>query len=281
MRNLMLSAAIAAFVLPVASCAGEGSKSQQAEAEETASDVRVAAPSAPLDAQSQPEMPAAASSVVKVSYLGATDISANAFLAEQLFGDDGETIAQVTDILIGADGTAQRIVYSTGGIGGIGAKKSAIAFDVVDISMEEPADQTDQSDLVLRLSMTADEMKNAADFNQIGEDDYRLASEILGSTIDLLSTPGEDSDVVVDDLILSIDGDVKHVIVQRSIVGSIAGGDRYAFDYSLLRIEEGDGAGLALDVTEAQFNAADKFEYKRSDAIKEAVETAKNPDDEH
>lgn len=272
MKNLMLSAAIAAVILPVTSCAGEGAKSQQAETQKNAADARVSA-------EAVVEMPAATTSAVKVSYLGATDISAKAFLAEQLFGDNGETIAQVTDILIGADGTAQRIVYNTGGIGGVGVKQSAIAFDMVEVRMDKRADPTTESDLLLRLSMTADQMKNAADFNQIGDDDYRLASEILGSKIDLLSTPGEDDEAVVDDLILSIGGDIKHVIVQHSMIASVAGGDRYAFDFPLLRIEEGDGGGLALDVTEAQFNGANKFEYKRSDAIEEAAETAKDPDD--
>lgn len=279
MKKLMLSAAIAAVILPVASCAGEGAKSQQAETQKNASDARVSAEAAPVAPEAAAEMPAATTSAVNVSYLGATDISAKAFLAEQLFGDNGETIAQVTDILIGADGTAKRVVYSTGGVGGVGAKQSAIAFDMVEITMDKPANPTTESDLLLRLSMTADQMKNAAEFNQRGDDDYRLASEILGSKIDLLSTPGEDDEAVVDDLIVSIDGEIKHVIVQRSMIGSVAGGDRYAFDFPLLRIEEGDGGGLALDVTEAQFNGANKFEYKRSEAIEEAVETAKDPDD--
>jgi hypothetical protein len=224
-------------------------------------------------------MPAATTSTVNVSYLGATDISAKAFLDEEIYGDAGESIARVEDILIGEDGQADRIVYKTGGIGGVGEKTSAIDFEKVKIGRDDPASTTTETALLLRLSMTSDQMKSAADFNQAGEDDYRMASEIMGSKIDLLSTPGENDEAVVDDLILSADGEVKHIIVQRSMVGSIAGGDRYAFDFPLLRTEEGDSGGLALDVTEAQFNGANKFEYKRSDAIDEAVETAKDPDD--
>jgi len=284
MKQLMLSAAVAALVLPVSACAGETTKTQQTETRESAAAARESAKTAPVESASSAEMPAATASntsTANVSYLGVTDISAKAILGEEIYGDDGESIANVADILIGADGSAQRIVYRTGGIGGVGGKKSAIAFDMVNISLDDPANATNDNDPLLRLSMTADQMKNAAEFNQISDDDYRLASEILGAKIDLVSAPGEDSKAVVDDLIMANDGHVKDVIVQRSMVGSVAGGDRYAFDFSLLRVEEGDGDSLALDVTKAKFNSANKFEYKRSDAIEEAVETAKDPDDKY
>lgn len=284
MKHIMLSAAVAALALPVTACADERTKSQQAETQESAAAARESAKTAPAESASSAEMPAATASTASsasVSYPGATDISAKAFLGEEIYGDAGESIAHVADILISADGSAERIVYRTGGIGGVGGKKSAIAFDMVNIGLDDPASATSENDPLLRLSMTADQMKNSADFNQIGDDDYRLASEILGAHIDLVSLPDTNRNAIVDDLILANDGHVKDIIVQRSIVGSVGGGDRYAFDFSLLRIEEGDGAGLALDVTEAQFNAANKFEYKRSDAIEEAVETAKDPDGEY
>ncbi len=281
MKNLMLSAAIAALALPVTACAGESTKSQEAGTQESAAASREPASIDPTGSASSAEMPAATASTessATVSYPGATDISAKAFLGEEIYGDAGESIAHVADILIGADGSAERIVYRTGGIGGVGGKKSAIDFDMVSIGLDDPASSTSENDPLLRLSMTAEQMKKGVDFNQVGDDDYRLASEILGANIDLVSLPEQDSNAVVDDLIMADDGHVKEVIVQRSMVGSVGAGDRYAFDFSLLRIEEGDGAGIALDVTEAQFNSANKFEYKRSDAIKEAIETAKEPD---
>lgn len=284
MKHLMLSAAIAALALPVSACAGESTKSQQAETQKSDAAARDSAKTATVESASSAEMPAATASTessASVSYPGATDISAKAFLGEEIYGDAGQSIAHVADILIGAGGSAERIVYRTGGIGGVGGKKSAIAFDMVSIGLDEPASATSENDPLLRLSMTADQMKNAADFNQIGDDDYRLASEILGANIELVSLPDQDQNAVVDDLIMAHDGHVKDVIVQHSMIGSVGGGDRYAFDFSLLRIEEGDGAGLALDVTEAQFNGANKFEYKRSDAVEEAFETAKDPDDKY
>lgn len=284
MKRLMLSAGVAALVLQVTACAGEKTNSQQAETQESATAARESAKTAPVTSASTAEMPAAIASTASsanVSYPGATDISAKAFLGEEIYGDTGESIAHVADILIGADGSAERIVYRTGGVGGVGGKKSALAFHMVNIGLDDPASATSENDPLLRLSMTADQMKNAADFNQIGDDDYRLASEILGANIDLVSAPDQDRNAVIDDLIIANDGRVKDVIVQRSMVGSVGGGDRYAFDFSLLRIEEGDGTGLALDVTEAQFNGANKFEYKRSDAVEEAVESAKDPDDKY
>ncbi len=276
MKRLMLSAAIAALILPVAACAGEQSKSREKVAEAEAAAEQPAAEPA-----SDTELPAAKAPDVKVSYLGATDISAKALLGEEIYGDKGESVAHVDDILIGNDGSADRVVYVTGGVAGVGGKKSTIEFDTVRISIDDPASAVDVNDPLLRLSLTADQLKAAPDFVQDGADDYRLASELLGATIDLAALPGDNGEAIIDDLIMTKDGRVKDVIVQRSMMGAIGGGDRYAYDFSLLSIEEGDGGGLALNVTEEQLNGANKFEYKRSDAVDEAAETAKDPYDQN
>lgn len=272
MKRLMLSAAIAALILPIAACAGEKTTSG-----DNAAKTNVAAEKSVPST----EMPAAKATNVRVSYLGATDISAKALLGEKIYGDNGESVAQVADILIGGDGSADRIVYATGGVAGVGGKKSTIDFDMVKIAFEDPSTTTDVNDPLLHLSLTADQLKGAAEFVQAGADDYRLASELLGATVDLASLPGDNGDAVIDDLIMAKDGHVKDVIIKRSLIGSLGAGDRYAYDFSLLTVEEGDGASVALNVTEAQLNGANKFEYRKPDAVDEAVETAKNPYDQN
>lgn len=275
MNRLMVSTAIVALILPAAACAGEKTKSDLNADKSTAAAGQPAAEPA-----SSTDMPAAKAPDVRVSYLGATDISAKALLGEEIYGDNGESIAHVADILIDDDGSADRIVYVTGGVAGVGGKKSAIDFDLVKIGSDEPSTTTDVNDPLLRLSLTAEQLKSAADFVQDGADDYRMASELIGATVDLASAPGDNGDAVVDDLIMTRDGHVKDVIVQRAMIGSIGGGDRYAYDFSLLSVEEGDG-GVALNVTQEQLNGANKFEYKRSDAVDEAVETTMDPDDKN
>ncbi len=275
MKRLMLSAAIAALILPVAACAGEKTKSG-----ETVAAAEVAAKEPAAKPASSTDLPAAKAPNVKVSYLGATDISAKAFLGEEIYGDDGASIAHVADILIGDDGAADRVVYVTGGVAGVGGKKSTVEFETVLITIDDASTAADINDPLLRLSLTADQLKAAPDFVQASADDYRLASELLGAIVDLAAVPGDNGDAVIDDLILARDGRVKDVIVQRSMMGAMSGGDRYAYDFSLLSIEEGDG-GVALNVTDEQLNGANKFEYRRSDAIDEAAETVKDPYDQN
>lgn len=279
MKHLLLSAAIAAIALPVIACSREKPNAQQAELQESAAAARVTDQVSPVETETSAEMPSvempkAESPMVNVSYLGATDIGAKAFLGEEIVGDNEEAIAAVEDFLIGADGKVERIVYRTGGVGGLGGKKSAVAFDLVTIGLDASSSATGENDLRVSVSMTADQIEAAPDFEQIGDNDYRLATEILGADVELVALPAPYRSAVVDDLIMDQDGQVNYVVVQRSVIDSAAGGDRFAFAYSLLRLEEGDNAGLALDVSAAQFNSANKFEYKQTDAIEEAMETA-------
>ncbi len=271
MKRLILTAAFAALILPVTACAGEKTASEDNAANTAKTNVAAHKPA------SSTGMPAAKATNARVSYLGATDISAKALIGEKIYGDNEESIAQVADILIGSDGSADRVVYSTGGVAGVGGKKSTVDFDKVKIAFEDRSTATDVNDPLLHLSLTADQLKGATEFVQAGADDYRLASELLGATVDLVALPGDSDDAVIHDLVMATDGHVKDVIIQRSTIGSLGAGDLYAYDFSLLTVEEGDGAGVALNVTEAQLNGANKFEYRKSDAVDEAVETAKEP----
>lgn len=304
MRRLMMSAAIAALALPIAACAGEKTATYDedtttlAEADET-DELDAREPDAlddPLDDDldddgvldddplaSDPTMADAGVATtptgVNVASLGATDISAKELLGEEIYGADGESIAHVDDVLIGANNRIDKIVYVSGGVGGVAGTKSTIPFNAVTIAFEDPSTTVNTNDPQLYLSATDDQMKAAAEFDQQGLNDYRLASEIIGTKIDLAAAAGDDDDAVVHDLIMAKDGAVTDVIVQRSVVGSVGGGDRYAFDYNLLNVAEGDGGELSLNVTEEQLNSANKFEYDREDAMDETSESMEDPDD--
>lgn len=290
MNRLMLYCAVAALATPLSACADRSTEADEiaentapATVEEAEDDTEALADATDgVDVEASQntatEMPAAAAPGAKVAYLGATDVSMKDLIGEQIYGVDGKSIAHVDDVLIGADSRADRIVFVSGGLGGFAGKKGAMEFNNLSLGFKEAATATETNDPLLHLSMTDDQVKNVAEWDQQGLNDYRLASEIIGTKIDLLTVPGGDDDAVVHDLIMSEDGAMKSVIVQRSVVGSVGGGDRYAFDYGLLQVEQGDG-GLALDVTEEQLNSASKFEYTRVDAVDEAAESARDPDD--
>ncbi len=267
MKNLMITAAAAAFFFPLAAC----SKTEAVASRSTT----VAVEPATSDSGATPAVAAAGEDgLAKTAYLGPTDLSAKELLGETIFGMDNptdtteESIAHIDDLLIGADNKVQSIVYVAGGVGGVGGAKSTIPFNAASISLE--TEHNDKNDPVVRVSMTDDQARAATEFDQAGLNDYRLASEIIGSKVDLASTEGDDDDAVVNDLILAKDGSVKDVIIQHSLVGSIGAGDLYAFDFGKLSVEQGDG-GLFLNVTQEEMNNMNKFEYSRKAAIDEAT----------
>lgn len=284
MKTLLISVAAAALILPVTACSKNSAETKAADA---------AVPSALEEGQdgddavvaantTNANLPAVAAAgedgMARTAYLGATDISAKEMIGEKIYGQDNpsdtteESVAHVDDLLIGADNKIKSIVYVAGGLGGVGGTKSTIAFNNVGITFES-GQAMGENDPLVRVSMTDDQARAAKEFDQNGLNDYRLASEIIGSKVNLASTPDDDDDAVINDLIFSKDGTVKTVIIQHSLVGSIGTGELYAFDFGKLGVEQGDG-GLFLNVTEAEMTDANEFEYRPHDAGQEAADDA-------
>jgi hypothetical protein len=85
---------------------------------------------------------------------------ASKFRGTDVLGPENEKIGDVTDLVFDKNGKVEAYVVSVGGFLGIGAKDVALApsaFQVV------PADQNSSYDR-LRLSMTKDQLKQAANF---------------------------------------------------------------------------------------------------------------------
>ena len=64
--------------------------------------------------------------------------------------------------------------------------------------------------------MTDDQLKNGAEFEQAGLNDYRLASELLGAEIELVEA-GDDETAVINDLILTEEGTVSNRITSYNV----------------------------------------------------------------
>ncbi len=86
---------------------------------------------------------------------------ASKFKGTDVIGADDKKIGDVSDILFDKDGKIEAYVVGVGGFLGIGAKDVALApsaFQVV------PGDKSKNESDKLRLSMTKDELKQAANF---------------------------------------------------------------------------------------------------------------------
>ena len=86
---------------------------------------------------------------------------ASQFKGTDVIGSDNEKIGDVSDILFDKDGKITAYVVSVGGFLGMGAKDVALApasFQVV------PGDKSKNESDKLRLTMTKDQLKQAASF---------------------------------------------------------------------------------------------------------------------
>jgi sporulation protein YlmC with PRC-barrel domain len=89
---------------------------------------------------------------------------ASKFKGTDVIGSDDKKIGDVSDILFDKDGKIEAYVIGVGGFLGIGSKDVALAptaFQVV------PGDHAKNAPDKLRLSMTKDELKNAANFEPL------------------------------------------------------------------------------------------------------------------
>ena len=274
MNKLLLSAAAGAILLPLAACADKSAESE-AQAEST-----IESPAAD-DALTSGELKTATLSdprtstretaydddadtptdydAQSITYLNSGSLSAKELLGESIEGVNGERIARIDDIVIDANGKAESVVFLAGDVFGLGGKRGALDYNAVDIAIE------DDFEPLVRVSLSDEGIKSAADYVTTEVNDYSLVSELIGAQADLMSGAGNGEDVVINDIILADNGMIEHLIVQKSAVGSIGAGEKYAVAYSKLTVAEGDG-GLILNVSEDELDAAPRFSAMRKAA---------------
>ena len=107
---------------------------------------------------------------------------ASKFKGTDVIGSDDKKIGDVTDILFDKDGKIEAYVVSVGGFLGIGSKEVALAptaFQVV--AGDKSKNESDK----LRLSLTKDELKQAANFEP-----YKAPSSTTGMSTRPTGTTG-------------------------------------------------------------------------------------------
>lgn len=185
-------------------------------------------------------------------YMTPASLSAKELLGEGIHGINGDRIARIDDIVLDANGKADKVVFLSGGVFGFGGKRGALDYKAMDIATDGDYEP------IVSVSLSEEGVQSAVEYETTKMNDYSLASEIIGTKVDLIDGADEDDDAVINDIILSDAGVVEHLIVQESVISSIGAGTKYAVPFSALKVEQGDG-GLVLDLTEEQLEAAPIF----------------------
>jgi len=159
LTGLMIGAAVAEGTPPAPSSPSPpaAQSTPPATPEAKSPDMTKPAPSPSATAPS----PSGASSAKFVNSQKSDQFLASSFKGTDVVGNDNEKIGDVSDILFDKEGKIEAYVIGVGGFLGIGAKDVALApsaFQVV------PGDKSKNEDDKLKLSMTKDELKQAATF---------------------------------------------------------------------------------------------------------------------
>ncbi|MEQ9316726.1 MAG: PRC-barrel domain-containing protein, partial [Henriciella sp.] len=203
MKNLMITAAASALILGAAACSQSESTEYDtasydetqtaemtAETDETTMDDEVLMAEADAD-----ELDA------EIVYLTSAELSAEELIGAPIIGSDGEKVAVVDDFFLSEDGTVQSIVFKAGALNDTIGDKSTLPFDQFDFAMDADADPR------FTIAMTDEAMEQVAEFEQDGLNDYRLASEIIGTTADFINS---DESIRINDIILTDAGKAKY-----------------------------------------------------------------------
>lgn len=243
MNKLLISACAAALMLPVSAGAADMHKDKH-------KDGAVKAKAETTVKTDKMDKSAKADNANAV-YRTKTSLSGKELLGEGIHGAKGDRIARIDDIVLDANGKADKVVFLSGGVFGFGGTRGALDYNAIDIAYED-----EDYEPVVSVSLSEEGIQSAVEYETEEMNDYSLISEIIGSKVNLIDDEDEDDDAVINDIILSDAGTVQHLIVQESVISSIGAGTKYAVPYAKLQVEQGAGGGLVLDMTEEQLEAS-------------------------
>lgn len=172
LKKLMITTALTALMIGGAAAEGVSPSGPAAPAAPSA----MPAP-APAETSAKPTATStpAASSTTSAKFINSQrqdQFLASSFKGTDVIGSDDKKIGDVSDILFDKDGKIEAYVVGVGGFLGIGAKDVALAPSAFQIV---PGDKSKNESDKLRLSMTQDELKQAANFEP-----YKAPSSTTG-----------------------------------------------------------------------------------------------------
>ncbi len=240
MKALLSSAGALALMLSAAACGASDTATnespgaaQRAGTEEVVNDAPQVAGAAPA-----------------TYTLASGEYEASDLIGAPVHNAAGEEIATVSDVWLGTNGAAPMLVVRDGGVAGVGGDLRTLAYDVATIA-PDPEDTDGEPDVFVKMS--GGDLSTLPSFEQASADDFRLASEMIGSTL-AISYSGESARI--DDLILSETGQARYAVISPDLAST----DQILVDAGNISIAEGDADGeLVLDIDAVGFAAAPAY----------------------
>lgn len=253
MKPMLYTASVAALMMAAAACSDAQTSAQTASYDPPASETPAATPGQAPDEYGNSQdtmMPAGTSQDAMTESHATFTLASDEVLASDLIGAEvdnpaGEKIATVADVWIGEEGDTPKLIVRKGGVAGVGGTLHAVSFDDATI---QPVAGDDEPDV--RVTYSAETLDSLPEFEQAGLDDFRLASEVMGSTA---SFAFSDDLARVKDFVLADDGQPEYAVITEGAAG-VTG---YVIDADKLRVEQGDGDGsMVIDMDKEAFSKA-------------------------
>ncbi|MFN4024133.1 MAG: PRC-barrel domain-containing protein [Hyphomonas sp.] len=248
MKLLLATASAAALMLSAAACTAETDRG---------AGVEMRAQMEPIyDDELTPQEEAAfaadtsGTDAVREEYvLASNELEASDLIGAPVIGASGDEIATVADIWLGENGDTPMLLVRDGGLTGLGGDLRFVSFEEATIA---PQAGSDEPEVLVTLAEASLETLPA--FEQEQMNDYRLASEMIGSS-PTLAFNGET--VRIADLILTASGEPRYAIVSPSLVST----DLVVVDMNAVTLAQGDGDGheVILDIDAETYNTAPAY----------------------
>lgn len=251
MKNLMITAAASALIFGAAACSqsesteyGEASYDETQTADMTNDTGETTMDDEVLMAETDADMVD-----VQTVYLTSAELSADELIGAKVIGSTGEDIATVDDFLIGPNGQVQSVIFRESNFLDAIGDKGALPFNDVDLAINA------ENEPRFTVSMTEEAIENVAEFSQDGLNDYRLASEIIGTTADFINS---DDSIRINDIILTDTGQASY-----AIVGDMMDDQERQIAFTSIDIEQGDGGAIIIDAAYDDLQTMPIFKYKQ------------------
>ena len=213
MKPLLFTASAIALMMGAAACTEATSHAETAP--QAAAETSAATPDQMPDKQAAnlKEMTRADIEPVKREQftLASDEILASRLIGSEVLDPAGEEIATVADVWIGEPGDTPKLIVRDGGVAGVGGTLHAIDFEG---ALIEPVANDDEPDV--RVTYSKASLEGLPEFKQNGVDDYRLASEAMGTTASLSFG---DNLARVNDFVMKVDGTPEYAVASRPIRG--------------------------------------------------------------